>query len=100
MRAPYRFLGFFLLVVCIGGIALSSYLNSVTAKPGDEPTILGVLWLSSFVGFPAVGAVIVWKLPRNQIGWMLAGIGASIGVLAFTGTYANYALLIDSAAPG
>ena len=100
MRAPHRFLGFFLLAVCIGGIALSGYLNSVTAKPGDEPTILGVLWLSSFVGFPTVGAVIVWKLPRNQIGWMLAGIGASIGVLAFTGTYANYALLTDSAAPG
>lgn len=94
MKSLLRAGGGFMLFICIGSIALGGVFDTLNpVRPGDEPTLLGVLWLSSFVGFPVVGAVIVWKLPRNALGWMLAGIGASIGVLALSGEYAIYALV-------
>ena len=101
MRGVLRFFGFALLALCVGGIAISGYLYGQSPQPpGAEPTVVGMMWLSSFVGFPAVGAVIVWKLPRNALGWMLAGIGASIGLLALAGEYAKHALLTDGDLPG
>ena len=98
MKKALRAGGWFMLLVCVASIALSGVFNSLNPMgPGDEPALVGVLWLSSFVGFPIVGAVIVWKLPRNAIGWMMAGIGASIGLLAVSGEYATYALVTRDA---
>jgi hypothetical protein len=97
MKTLLRAGGALMLLVCVGSIGLSGLLSALNPmKPGDEPALVGVLWLSSFVGFPIVGAVIVWKLPRNTLGWMLSGIGASIGVLALSGEYATYALVTRS----
>ena len=94
MKTLLRAGGALMLLVCVGSIALSSVFDSLNPmKPGDDPTFVGILWLSSFVGFPVVGAVIVWKLPRNPLGWMLSGIGGSVGVLAFSGEFATYALV-------
>lgn len=100
MKSLLRAGGAFMLFICVGSIALGGVFDTLNSvKPGDEPAIVGVLWLSSFVGFPIVGAVIVWKLPRNALGWMLAGIGASIGVLALSGEYAIYALVTRDGEP-
>ena len=97
MKTLQRAGGALMFLVCVGSIALSGVFDSLNPmKSGDEPTFVGMLWLSSFVGFPVVGAVIVWKLPRNLLGWMLSGIGASIGILALSGEYATYALVTRS----
>lgn len=94
MKPPLRIGGALMLSICVASIALSGLFDSLNPmEPGDEPTFVGMLWLSSFVGFPLVGALIVWRLPGNTMGWMLSGIGASIGVLALSGEFATYALV-------
>ena len=102
MRAIGRLGGVLLLVLCVGGIAAAGLLDSMNpTRPGDEPTVVGVIWMSSFVGFPIVGSLIIWKLPRHNMGWILGGIGASIAVVSACGEYATFALVTrDGRIPG
>lgn len=57
------------------------------ARPAD------VVWLASWLGFPAVGAVIISRRPRNAVGWILCAIGVSVGIGVLTPTYARHALV-------
>src|SRR5215204_286292 len=50
--------------------------------------------------FPAVGAIIASRLPRNPIGWIFCGVGLLYTAQRFTQAYANYALLVNFAFPG
>ena len=97
-----RAAGWILLAVCVASIVLSGVLYDLNPrKPGDEPTLVGMIWLASFAGFPVVGAIIVAKLPRNPIGWILGGIGAAIGLMSLVNEYATYALVVrDGDIPG
>ncbi len=94
MKSLARVGGILLLVATVGGIALSGVFHAMNPlRPGAEPTYVGMMWLSSFVGFPLVGALIIWKLPRHNMGWILCGIGATISLASFLGEYATYALI-------
>jgi hypothetical protein len=68
-------------------------------NPNEEAeTVLGgIVWLSSFVGFGLVGALLVSTRPSNRIGWILTGITFSVGLGAFVSAYGSYALVT---APG
>ena len=61
---------------------------------GFRGSTADVVWLASWLGFPAVGAVIVSRRPRNAVAWVMCAIGgaATIGVLA--AVYARYALAV------
>jgi hypothetical protein len=56
-----------------------------------------ILWVSSFVGFGLVGALVVSSRPSNRIGWILSGITFSVGLGVFVSAYGRYALVT---APG
>jgi len=48
---------------------------------------------------PTIGALIVSRLPRNPIGWILCGVGLLYQMRQFTLAYADYALATDLGLP-
>jgi hypothetical protein len=50
-------------------------------------------WLLALVSAPTVGAVLASRRPRHPVGWLLLGLGASIGLAGFADGYAPYGLL-------
>jgi hypothetical protein len=65
-----------------------------TTQPA-ESAVEGAIWLSTWVGFGLVGALIVSSRPRNRIGWIMCGITLAIGFDLFVGAYSTYALVTD-----
>jgi signal transduction histidine kinase len=57
-----------------------------TGSPGVE------LLVVSFFLFPLVGFVLAIRRPDNAVSWLMQGIGAALGLSAFMGSYAAYAL--------
>ncbi len=50
-------------------------------------------WLLAGVSAPTVGAVLATRRPRHPVGWLLLGLGASIGLTGLADGYARYGLL-------
>ena len=48
---------------------------------------------------PTIGALIVSRLPRNPIGWILCGVGLLYQIRHFTLAYADYALAANLGLP-
>ncbi len=58
----------------------------------DRPSFFDVLSFSAiFVMFPAVGAVVAWRRPRNPIGWLFILMGLGITMSVFSSEYAGWA---------
>jgi hypothetical protein len=53
----------------------------------------GLPWLLALVSAPTVGAVLAARRTRHPVGWLLLGLGASIGLSAFADGYSPYGLL-------
>jgi hypothetical protein len=53
----------------------------------------GVPFLLALVSAPTVGAVLASRRPRHPVGWLLLGLGVSIGLSGFIDGYAPYGLL-------
>ena len=53
----------------------------------------GVPFLLALVSAPTVGAVLAGRRPRHPVGWLLLGLGVSIGLSGFIDGYAPYGLL-------
>jgi hypothetical protein len=88
-------------VLGLAGMAVAALLSDrnppiSTIQPPDD-VFSGIVWLSSFVGFGVVGALVVSSRPSNRIGWILSGITFSVGVGVFAAAYGRYALVT---APG
>ena len=49
------------------------------------------VFVLSFGLFPVVGYVLALRRPDNAVSWVMLGVGASLGLSAFTGAYADYA---------
>jgi hypothetical protein len=83
--APW--LGWSMWIVGLVGLAAAAMLATrnppiSTTQPADG-LVAGIVWLSSWVGFGLVGALVVSSLPSNRIGWILCGITFSVGSIAF-----------------
>lgn len=76
---------------------LTSQNPPILSGQPSESALEGGLFLSTWVGFGLVGAVIVSRRPDNRIGWILSGITPAVGVGLLLPAYARYALV---AAPG
>ena len=50
-------------------------------------------WLLAGVSASTVGAVLAAQRPRHPVGWLLLGLGASLGLTFLTDSYALYGLL-------
>jgi hypothetical protein len=50
-------------------------------------------FLVALVSAPTVGAVLATRRPRHPVGWLLLGLGVSIGLSGFIDGYAPYGLL-------
>ena len=77
----------------IASLVLASFAFSVAtgAGAGGADTLFAFVMLS----FPAVGALIVRRQPRNSIGWIMLAVGVVWGVVAVLDVYARYALVFD-----
>jgi hypothetical protein len=52
-----------------------------------------VPFVLALVSAPTVGAVLATRRPRHPVGWLLLGLGVSIGLSGFVDGYAPYGLL-------
>jgi MFS family permease len=79
------------------GIAASLWWDHLLRQAGRadlvQPTTNGLPWLLALVSTPTVGAVLATRRSRHPVGWLLLGLGASIGLTGFTDGYALYGLL-------
>jgi hypothetical protein len=58
---------------------------------GAEVDVYGLAYLS----FPAVGLLIVFRQPRNAIGWVLVGLGFFLVTSELLRAYAHFALTVE-----
>src|SRR5687768_18201872 len=57
---------------------------------GKPITVLDAVWAASFIGFPTAGAIVVSRLPRRPLGWMLLVAPFVIMMGLFLGEVARY----------
>jgi hypothetical protein len=79
------------------GIAAVFWFDHLLRQAGRADLVLlnasTVGWLLAMVTAPTVGAVLASRRPRHPVGWLLLGLGVSIGLAGFIDGYAPYGLL-------
>jgi hypothetical protein len=79
------------------GIAAGLWLDHLLRQAGRADLVqsnaAGLAFLLALVSAPTVGAVLATRRPRHPVGWLLLGLGASIGFTGITDGYALYGLL-------
>ncbi|MEO7804341.1 MAG: sensor histidine kinase [Actinomycetota bacterium] len=78
-------------VLVMGG-AIWIGLNNKSSGVGQLNPV-DILWATSWLALPAVGALIASRRPGNKIGWLACAFGLPIAVLLFANEYARYALI-------
>jgi hypothetical protein len=70
----------------MGVMALSLFVYAGTLGVESANPIVDLMGLVSFISPALVGAYLVWRLPRNAVGWILAGFGLTftLGVIGET----------------
>jgi hypothetical protein len=67
---------------------------------GEPISIYDAVWAASFIGFPTAGAIVVSRLPKRPLGWLLLASPLMIMVGVFLGEVTRYfydgALLLAS----
>lgn len=86
---------FFIPAFCLAAFFVATWLDLFVnpTGPGEAAHWTDALWSAAFLGFPIVGAIIISRLTRNTIGWVLCGIGIGISVAMFAAEYAQFALV-------
>ena len=88
MDAPgVRLLARVILGLTILGVAAGAWISFLdTESLGFDLIFVG------FFPFPVIGYLLATRRPDNAVGWMMLGVGAALGLSAFTGSYASYAI--------
>lgn len=69
------------VLVLIAAAFVGSFWLSVHRPRGfPDATTFDAIWVAPFLAFPAVGALIMSRRPRNVIGLLLVGIGATMAL--------------------
>ena len=66
-------------------------------EAGAAGVVVHVLLGLVLLGFVSLGLLVVYRRPRNPVGWIIAGAGVAVGASGFAESYAIYALFT---APG
>ena len=77
-------------------IAVGMILVVVTRSVSDPSYANWYLWLLFMLGylsFPTVGLIIAGRQPANPLGWVLLGIGLTLGLNDSMHAYGNYTLV-------
>ncbi|CAA9573145.1 MAG: hypothetical protein AVDCRST_MAG18-2219 [uncultured Thermomicrobiales bacterium] len=72
------------------GLSLATLNRLAPARLFAEYVVANV---TAALAFATVGAIIVARRPGNGVGWLCCAAGVGIGVAAWTGQYARYALV-------
>lgn len=86
-----------LVVLCFIGGTVAAYLARTTAHGssfGSSGFGVSLVFYTGLLSFPAVGALIVHRQPRNRIGWLLLAIGAIWGLDNLLTGFASWAWLL------
>ena len=83
-----RLLARVILGLTILGIVGGIWLSMLDSGANGTDLILAI----SFGLFPVVGYLLAIRRPDNAVSWVMLGIGAALGLSAFMGSYASYAL--------
>jgi signal transduction histidine kinase len=68
------------------GVVVGIWLSTVDQQPTDMGLLIG------FALFPIVAYLMATRRPDNSLSWLMQGVGAAIGLGAFLGSYAGYAV--------
>lgn len=89
-------------VMWLSGVALivlAAVLSEVnpliSTTQAEESALEGAIWLSTWVGFGLVGALVVSSRPANRIGWIMCGITLAVGLSLFADEYSRFALVTE-----
>jgi signal transduction histidine kinase len=98
---PSLLLGAYVVLAVAAYVLMARTWNT----PGYIRTGMETYWFSTwpvlFLAYPAVGALIASRHPRNAIGWLFCGVGLLWGLALFATGYAAYGLKAHPAAlPG
>ncbi len=88
MSAPQlRWLARVIFGLTILGVAAGAWVSILdTESQGSD------LLVVSFFLFPVVGYLLATRRPDNAVSWVMLGIGAALGLSAFMGSYASFAI--------
>jgi hypothetical protein len=64
-------------------VVLATLLVALTGIAASIALVEDGWWSAGWLGYPIVGAAILWRKPRNAIGWLLLAIGVSWAVSSF-----------------
>jgi hypothetical protein len=67
----------------------------ISTTQAEESALEGAIWLSTWVGFGLVGALVVSSRPANRIGWIMSGITMTVGLSLFASDYSRFALVTE-----
>ncbi|HVM18715.1 MAG TPA: hypothetical protein VM307_02020 [Egibacteraceae bacterium] len=76
------------VLIVSAGLLSAAYPAETTTT--DDP-VSNFVWVSSWLGFGLVGALIVTNRPDNRIGWVLCGITLAVGLAVFGPSYGRAA---------
>ena len=76
-------------------VALQMATPAERLAPEERLDLLDALFALGFVGYAAVGAVIVARHPRNAVGWLFCAIGVALPVTGLLNAYATYGVVSD-----
>jgi len=83
------------LAMIILAAVLTEMNPPISTTQAEESVIEGAIWLSTWVGFGLVGALIVSSRPDNRIGWLMCGITFAVGFGLLASGYSRFALVTE-----
>jgi hypothetical protein len=82
--------------ICFLGVVLATLATILEFQDrSSESPILGLAQTLSWLAFPVVGALILWRRPENIIGWIFCVAGLFGAMLFFGERYAIHALVTE-----
>jgi hypothetical protein len=95
-RLAWALWWFFLALVAVDlPLALTENSRSAESWGGVQGSAADVAFVVMVLAFPLTGLLILRRLPRNTIGWLLQTVGLVWGLGALAHNYARYGLVED-----
>jgi two-component system, NarL family, sensor kinase len=90
-RVAWTLWGVTTAVVALGMVLV--VLTRSVPNSGYATWYLWLLFMLGYLSFPTVGLIIAVRRPANPLGWLLLGMGLTLGLNDGMHAYGNYALV-------